>query len=293
MPEIRVSPPRFLDLLKEVYEEEDKTPRSGEFRHNPSSASVKKANGTVVGACLRQLYYKAKGEPVSDPKELTVKLQGDFGNGIHDRVVAKLQKSKKARIIPEAAGQVTVDELTQVVSFRLDGLVTYKGELGCLEIKTQQSFGLQRMIREGGPKESDILQVLSYFGTNPDLRWAALVYFGRDNALRAEYHIYKNNDGVFVIRGILPARDEKPLADGLTFGGIVERWKELEGSVRENRIPARDYKVVLTKDGRITDKRTKNGVDYKSDFRCMYCPYMTTCWTQEDAKDFAYKVENE
>lgn len=292
MTAIRVSPPRFLDLLKEVYEDEAKIPRSGEFRHNPSSASVKKADGSVVGACLRQLYYKATNEPISDPKDFTNVLQADFGNGIHDRVVAKLQKSKKLRLIPEAAGQVTVDELTQVVSFRLDGLVTFRGELGCLEIKTQQSFGLQRMIRSGGPKESDVLQVLSYFGTNPDLRWAALVYFGRDNALRAEYHIYKDENGQFMIRGILPERAERPIAEGLTFEGIVARWKELEAAVRENHVPARDYKVVLTKEGRVTDKRTKNGVDYKSDFRCMYCPYMTTCWSGPNAVEAAYKVGN-
>ncbi len=290
--EIKPNPPSFLDLLNEGYEEEEKAFKYrgvDEYRHNPSSATMIGDDGKVVGACLRQLYYRATGEPVSDKKELTNKLQAGFGNGIHDFLTERLQKSDKIKLVPEVPGKVIVDPLTREISFRLDGLVTYLGELGCLEIKTQQSYGLQRMVKEGGPKKSDILQVLCYFGTNENIRWASLLYVARDSAYRAEYHIYKDlKSDKFMIKGITPVQKEKPI-DGLTFDAVLKRWKELEGHVDRRELPKRDYQVVFKADGTVTDKRTKNGVDYKSDFQCNYCSYQLTCWSgigaYEDSKN--------
>lgn len=289
----KATPPSFLSLLDDIYKEEDRLSAEKEitdYRHNPSSATMVTEDGRVVGACLRALYYKATREPISDARPLTTKLQGDFGNGIHDKITQKLLKSDKIKMIPEAAGRELIDPLTKEISFRLDGLVTHKGEQGCLELKTMQSFGLQRMVREGGPKEAHVLQVLCYFGTNPDLRWASLVYLGRDNAFRAEYHIYKDpaNDR-FVIRGITPTKAPKKI-DQLSFENVVKRWRELELNVERKELPKRDYKVVLDKEGLITDKRTKNGVEYKSDFACMYCSWKTKCWSLEGAAEDSYKV---
>lgn len=284
------NPPRFLDLLNETYEEEERNQKPREFRHNPSSATMVDDNGKVVGACLRQLYYRATNEPIAEKKELTNKLQAGFGNGIHDFLTTRLQKSNKLRLVPESPGKVLIDPLTKEISFRLDGLVTYLGELGCLEIKTQQSFGLRKMISEGGPKASDLLQVLCYFGTNDMIRWASLVYVARDTGFRAEYHIYKDPETkLFMIRGITPEKREKPI-EVLSFEKIVKRWKELEGHVERKELPKRDYKVVLRADGTVTDKRVKNGVEYKSDFQCMYCSYRSTCWKAEGATEDAYVV---
>ncbi len=287
----KATPPRFLDLLNETYEVEEKNSKPRvDYRHNPSSATMMGSDGKVVGACLRSLYYRATGEPVSDKKPFTTKLQGGFGNGIHDFLTQRLQKSDKIKLIPEAPGKVLVDPLTKEISFRLDGLVTHKGEVGCLEIKTQQSYGLQRMVKDGGPKKSDILQVLCYFGTNEDIKWASLVYVARDSAFRAEYHIYKDpTNGKFVIKGVTPEKKEQ-YVDDLSFDKIVARWRELEVNVERRELPKRDYKIVMKADGSYTDKRVKNGVEYKSDFACTYCSYRTTCWKGPDADKDAYQV---
>ncbi len=278
------NPPKILAILGDVIDEEDKNrqPRT-EYHHNPSSATMRCADGRVVGACLRQLWYKAKNQPESDPKEHTVKLQGLFGQAIHDAVLAKLQKSNKLSVIPEAAGKVMVDPLTSEVSFRLDGLVTYKGELGVLEIKTKQGFGLQRQVKDRGVNEDDVLQVLSYFGTNPAIRWGSLVYLARDSAYRAEYHITKEEDG-FYVKGILPEEPKRKL-EHLSFDKIVDRWKELEGLIEKNELPKRDYKVVFKDDGTITDSRIKMGWKYKTDMRCLYCSYQSQCWLNESGAD--------
>ena len=286
----RPYPPKFFDLLNEVFEEEERGRKTyDELRHNPSSASVK-INGNVVGACLRNLWYKANKEPESDPKTLSNKLQASFGNSIHDLILSKLQKSDKIKITPESAGRVSVEGLEKVVSFRLDGLVNHKGEYGGLEIKTMQGFGLTKMVKDGGPKEHDLLQVISYFETNELIRWFVLLYIARDTAYRLEYHIWRDpKTNSFMLEDVSHSKEPRPI-EGLTFEGIVNRWKELEGYVNSKVIPPRDYKAVLTKDGRLTDKRTKNGVDYKTDWRCQYCSYKTKCWTLPDAKDYAYKI---
>ena len=289
--EARPQPPHFLSLLNDVFDQEDKDhiTKTG-YNHNPSSATMVGDDGEVVGACMRALYWKATGEPVTDKKDFTVKMQGMFGGAIHDAITDKLSKSGKIKLTPESPGKLLVDPLTHEISFRLDGLVSHLGELGCLEIKTQQSWGLQRMVREGGPKKSDILQVLCYFGTNEDIRWASLVYVARDTAFRAEYHIYKDPETKeFVIKGITPTKAEKPL-DGLSFERVVSRWKELEGHVDRKELPKRDFKAVLRADGTVVASKTKNYVEYKTAFQCMYCSWRTLCWTQPDALENSVKI---
>lgn len=290
--EPRAQPPKFLELLDEAYIQEDKkreeTPRVG-YNHNPSSASIVQDDGTVVGACLRSLYYKVTQEPSSDARDLTSRLQADFGNGIHDRLQEKLGKNSKIRLLSENPGKVLVDSLTHEISFRLDGLVTHKGEQGCLEIKTMQSFGLQRMVKEGGPKPAHILQILCYLATNENLRWAALIYFGRDNAYRAEYHVYKDPETQqYVLKGITPNQPEKAI--NYSFDKIVSRWKELEVAVEKKELPRRDFKAVLDKEGKVTAKRTKNGIDFKTSYQCSYCSWQAKCWAEPGAEEDAVKL---
>lgn len=291
--EPKPTPPNFLNIIEEVYEEEDKrhaeNAKEG-FRHNPSSASFRKANGEVIGACVRALYYKATKEAPTNARPLTTKLQGDFGNAIHDKLTEKLKKSDKIKIIAESAGRTVVEELTNEVSYRLDGLITHKGEEGYLEIKTMQSFALQAMVKSGKPRDKDILQVLSCLGAKPDLRWAALVYVGRDNAYRAEYHIYKDPlTDTYVFRGITPTKHEQDV-DELSFEGIVARWKELEVAVAEQKLPRRDFKAVLKEDGTVTDKRVRNYVEYKTASACKFCSWQTKCWTSEGALEDSVQI---
>mgnify|MGYP001579234198 CR=1 FL=1 len=276
--------PNFLDALKEVIELEDTKRASApyDYRHNPSSASIVSGNGEVVGSCMRQLYYKAKRTVESNPRDFTSRLQAMFGDGIHKVVLDKLQKSTKFTVMPEAAGKVTSDPLTKEISFRLDGLVSHEGQFGGLELKTMNSFGLQRMVKDGIPKESHLLQVISYFGTNPAIKWFALVYLGRDTAFRAEYHMVREENGDYSVTPIFPS-GRKVILDGYGFENIKSRWLQLEKAVSANEVPRREYKVVFNDDGEIVSKRVKKGIEYKSDWQCSWCSYLTTCWSGPDA----------
>jgi hypothetical protein len=288
---IKPNPPKFLDLLNEVMDDDDKErakQKHSDIRHYPSSASYKKPDGTVIGACLRQLYWRNTGEVPSDAKEFTTKLQADFGNGIHDKVLEKLKKSKKIKIEGEAKGRIKLIGLDNEISYRLDGLVNYQGERGGFELKTMQSRAVQDMVKKGQIKENHLLQIISYFIADESLRWFGLVYVGRDTAFRAEYHIYKDEQGRFVVESVFPQRTQK-ISD-LVSEGIIARWKELEAYLRDKKLPNRDYKAVLTKEGKFTLLRTKNYVDYKTDFECRYCPFRTKCWSMADAKEYSRRI---
>ena len=293
---MKLNPPKMLELVEEVIldDEKERAKKPYVYRHNPSSSTAKREDGTVVGACLRQLWMKSKAFPISNPKKFTTKLQAGFGNAIHTWFAEQLSKSKKITFVAEAAGKILVEPLTKEVSFRLDGLVTHRGELGCFELKTVQTYGLQKMLKEnsGLPKPSDILQVLDYFGTNNAIMWASLVYVARDTAMRCEFHIWKDDeDGKFYIKGIVPEVKTQLLA-GPSFEKVVERWKELEGYIERDEMPKRDFKVVY-RDGEIVPNRTKIGVDYKTDFQCLYCPYMNGCWSLAGAKEDSYQVRGD
>lgn len=257
--------------------------RDQEYRHNPSSASIETATG-VQGACLRQLWWRAKKEPETNPMELTGMLQAGFGDAIHTFILGKLKRSKQIQITAETGGRTYVDDLTKEISYRLDGLVTYEGAQGGFELKTTQGMALTGKgwgIKDSGPKTDHLLQVICYFKVNPALKWFSLVYVARDSGYRLEFHIIRNGDKFFV-----DGRD-----CGLTFANIAKRWKELEGFIERNELPPRDYKVWLNPKGEIQDIKQVRGEKYKSDFRCLYCSFKNKCWTAEDAKHAAYKTE--
>lgn len=286
-------PPNFLNLLEEVLTDELAEKKikykDYEYKHNPSSSTMKRDDGTVVGACMRQLWYRAMKTPETNPSDFTNLLQMGFGDGIHYWFLNKLQKSKRITLMKEAGGKVTIDPLTREVSFRLDGLVTHKGDIGGFELKTIQTFGLTYMLKEGGPKEDHLLQVLDYFGTNDAIKWFGLVYVARDSAYRAEFHILKEEDG-FYIEGIHP-RVAKRKIDELSFDKVKARWKELEGYIERKEEPPRDFKVVYNDEGKIVEQRIKKGYKYKSDFKCTYCSHLTHCWSQPGAKEDSVQIK--
>ena len=290
---MRPNPPNFLSILEEVLtieDEEYKKSHDFTYRHNPSSAMSASPQGKRVGACMRAMWYKAKQEPESNPRQFTSRLTAGFGNAIHTWFIDKLQKSKKLSVVGEAPGRVVVDGISKEISFRLDGLVTYRGEVGGVELKTGNGFGIQKMVKTG-PHERDILQILSYFGTNDAIMWFGLVYLARESGFRAEYHIWRE-DGKFFIKGITPFSSEKEINE-LSFPGIIKEWNKLETHIESNEIPNRDYKVVFADDGRIVDSRIKRGYKYVSDKQCLWCSWQKKCWTSEGALEDSIKIGEE
>jgi len=286
-------PPVFLNLIDEVMTSEREVRavkyKDYAYRHNPSSASFKKQDGTVIGSCMRQLWYKATKVKESNATDSASFLKMGFGDAIHDWFMRKLQKSKKITLLPEVGGRVLMDPLTREISFRVDGLATHRSELGGFELKTTQGMALSWMKKAGkGPKEDHLLQILSYFGTNEAIQWYSLVYVARDSAFKMEFHITKEDDGYY-FQSVFPNGPKTKIPE-LSFQGIVSRWVTLESYVKSEIMPPRDYKIVFNDSGEIVPNRVKKGVRYRSDWRCLYCSFKDLCWSQPDAKKEAYSV---
>lgn len=285
--------PNFINLLDEalITEAQDRQARSKnyQYKHNPSSASYRKADGKVVGACQRQLYYRAKKVDSTRELDTTSMIQGGFGDAIHTWLLDKLTKVTGISLMKEAGGKLIVDPLTLEMSYRLDGLVTVGDVMGGLEIKTTQGraiTGKDWGIKDKGPKDDHLLQVICYMKAHPSLKWFALVYFGRDNAYRMQFDVKREGDKFFWRKA--GAKSWTPVE--FDFEGIQKRWLELEAHIDGDILPPRDYKVWLKADGSIQDTKYIKGDFFKSDFRCLYCPYSKKCWTEEpDADKDCYK----
>lgn len=287
--------PKFLSLLQDVLvkEQSESALRRTTYsvRHNPSSASVSK-EGVVTGACLRQLYYKASAEPSSEPSDGGSILKMEFGNVIHDYLASKLQKIPGLTYKAEVPGKLIVDDLTKEVSYRLDGLVfggeEYDNTLGGVEIKTV--FGRKMdSIKEYGPSDDHLLQIVCYFKALPEVKWFSLLYFARDTGYRIEYQLFKDGDDIYMYG---PGVSE-PTKLLFTWEQIKERFKTYEGYLERKELPPRDYKVWLSPSGQIMAVKTIKGDKYKSDWRCLYCNWKTKCWSGTDAFKDTYNATKE
>lgn len=280
----------MADVLREEKEAKEKKYKDVPFRHYPSSSTMVKDDGTKVGACMRNLYWRATKEVPSDaPKGIAGEFQRGFGDAIHYWFLGKLKRAKGMVIAPETGGKILVEPLKSEISFRMDGLVLIKDQVGGIELKTTQARGLEYMVKEGGPKDHQVLQVLDYFLTNPTLTFFNIIYVARDTGYSAEYRITKEPDD-FYIQQVAPYAGPKRVIEHLDSKKVLVRRKELEGHLERKTLPPRDYSVFLNKEGAIQDVKQKDGVKYKSDFWCVYCEFKSKCWTMPDAAQAAKKV---
>lgn len=269
--------------------EEDRRHTDRTFRHYPSSASIVMPDGTVEGSCLRQVYYRATGQPESNISDFSNVLQRRFGDAIHKQLLETLEESELFRLKSEVPGRVIIDPLTKELSFRMDGVINHEGVKGGLEIKTTQGRSLQYGSKDPEPKKSYSLQVSDYFLANPDIQWFSLVVVARDSAFRTEHHYTKEEDGIY-IHPIIPSGSKFKLT-WLVPSKTIERRLALEKHLADGTLPPRDFKVVRRDDGSVTDKRTRKGVDYKSHFMCAkYCEFRDHCLSLPDALSDSIKI---
>lgn len=277
------------NVLKNEQDDKDTYYKDRPFKHYPSSASCVKPDGSVAGACLRQLYWKATKEPVTNPWRLAGVLQRGFGDAIHTWLFGKLKGLPHLNLVVEAAGKLKVDELSREVSYRMDGLVNIEGKSGGCELKTTQARSIDKMAEEGGPKDAHILQVFDYMAANPAMVFFSLIYVARDSGMHVEYLIERDGKD-FWLTQVFPTQGQRMLITTLSVAAVTARRKELEMAVDNKALPPRDFSVFLNKDGDVQYMRQKAGEKYKSDWQCLYCDYQKKCWGSPDAKTFEKRI---
>ncbi len=215
-----------------------------------------------ISACKRQLYYKWTEEPVSNPVTVGGMLKMKMGTAIHD-IIPSLLELAGLESAPEVAVKKTHPRLLHPISGRIDNLfiIPNTNSLGVIEVKTSYGAGVKTLQKTGKPREGDENQLLTYLWLEPIIAKGILIYIGRDNGYRTEFEI---------------ERDDEYVEDFL-----IGKLASLDHMVKTRDVfPDRDYHVVI-KDGEIKAKYQKDKVIYKSDWQCLFCQFMDTCWENE------------
>lgn len=221
-----------------------------------------------VSRCKRQLYYKMTGIEPTNPPSVGGLLKMKMGNFAHD-MVQELLDEAGLDFISEVSFKKHIEGLTKPISGRLDHICVDKSDdsMGGIEVKSKYGRGVRDIQTRGYPNQSDIEQVIIYFDCLPELDWFKLVYLGRDDMYRTEFHIDIRNDHVCC--------NGKPVH--VTAQELYDELRRLEEHVESKELPEQEYKQIV-KNGECCKKVQKNGVVYKSDWQCGYCDYRDLCW---------------
>lgn len=244
--------------------------------HYPSSAGFRYSDGSLVGPDILSQYLKFKGIRPSNPPDGPSLMRMKIGDGAHE-AVAKVLAKAGIKSVSEVAFKCPIPGLRLPISGRVDSLAELKdGELEVIEVKSAQEsgmFGKGWGIRDKGPKEDHILQVICYLNNVPGVKRGRFLYVARDTGSMLEFVIEKSGDS-YSING-------KPVRE-LSWSGIVKRWGEIEAAVDLNQPPPPDYRAWLNKNGDIMSVKTIKGLSYKTPWRIEYDSYRDYVWKNPD-----------
>lgn len=285
----------------------------------PSSASVSWLNAQgelkTEGACLRAEWYSAKSFPgtaVTSPQMEDKKAIGDW---FSQRFV---EKFKRAGLYVGDEVSFYHDDIG--VSGRVDIIIKdpYKAPSpparplpkDCIGVEIKSLGGY--MNTKGTvfstkdtplmPKIEHILQVMLYldyyrnFGLN---RWL-IIYQDRESMEKSWHLVTLNETGNPIV-----SNDSGVKTLDFTIAMVKERYRQLKAAIDSNIIPNRDYalqysnqKILDMKEAGILSKtdtekinriltkyknvsEIKDPLITKGDWRCRYCAYVQTCWSND------------
>jgi hypothetical protein len=254
--------------------------------------------------CPRKIVYKWCGVGESNPIESSGWWKIKLGSAVHELCQKTLEDIEGDEEMKKAlawegfhtetevrSGNIAVPGLAFPISYRLDNrFVDDDGILAIAEYKTAFGRGM-RDIKDNGPKESALAQTIVYMKLS-GIRRAYIMYVSRDNADRVLFildYVFAmepvgSPEAVEIEKGWVLSRmfpsgelDEMKRFPASLWDGMVEKLQTIEMHIRYKTLPDRPYMVAI-KNHEIRDKFTKDKIEYKSDWQCMYCPFMTKCW---------------
>lgn len=312
----------MFDLTERLYNGlKAKTPRDqrNTYKMYPSSAGQVLSDGTVIGACAREQYYrwyKCKRSGEVDPEGQLIFETGDALHDMVTRMIRKTSATSDVEVLSVEQGVVYPDIF---LSGRSDIVLLDKrsGEIHGCEVKTVGEGAIYTM--KGKPKLEHILQSVVYLdrytknanetGTRPPNGWV-LLYVARSESWKLksyphgshfkyiwQYYItIDDNDDVIVQDQLGNLVDTK----GLNVGKIFDRYNDILKQVKNKQLPDRDYEyqydevklqamrtanLLNKKDTELVDKWISDGAPQgklqldKGDYQCRYCNYADTCYS--------------
>jgi hypothetical protein len=137
------------NLIYDYYLKGDGDRKTKEF--NPEDTLF--FNPSSFSACKRQIYYKKRYVPSSNPLTSTSYLKMDFGNVLHAKIQA-IVKSLGILIEAEKLRVVTFNGLN--FRYKTDGIIVLKRQRHIMEIKTTHAGGLRAVKYDPKPEKNVI-----------------------------------------------------------------------------------------------------------------------------------------
>lgn len=227
-----------------------------------------------ANACVRQLIYKWRKVPMSNPPTPGDVLKWRMGDAAEDLVGKAIDHARdKGEIVDydaQVKRRIEIPGLKYPVVVKLDYVVYPHGDQQGegVEVKSMFGRGIVNIQKTGKPKEDHMVQVYFYLYWT-DRERHRLVYIGRDFGYRTEFLVTRvPGEGIFV------NGQEYPLPAMSTF---VEKFVRIEHYLETGEEPPRDFLAAI-KNGQVVEKFSHHRVEYKSDWQCRYCPWQTRCW---------------
>ena len=254
MPKKRIEFPRVDGLLYESMQKSD-------HQTNPNTLAP-----SYMGACARQIYWKKRLEKASNPIEQSSLLKMEMGTTIHDYVQEKL---KEIGVYKSGEEEVKVNKWGIDWTYRVDGILDYKGKEYLFELKTIYANGFRSIERE--PKDDHMLQLLFYMSAE-NIDNGVLLYLGRDNGRMIQYNIV-HHGGVIYVNG---NKDNHYME---LFKSSIVKMQSIRADIDQGLLPDRPYELNVKKfRGELSYFFTRNNEKHKTHWRCTYCQYFKKCW---------------
>lgn len=294
--------------------------RKSVFFH-PSSASITVPapwGGTkVVGACLRQQYYRLLDEAPSNLGEPDHSISAMLGDKASQLLVELIDLHGFTMGLQRLAAEHSFFDPRTNVSGRSDIIVwdSKIQEVVGIEVKSVGEYKAGKAIER--PCEEHVMQAMLYLdyyrtfipeGQKRPTRWYIWYISRTENwtvksgkhgspmAMLWDYSITLNDEGVPTIH----AAGGMELWKDFSVSKIHQRFSDLDGYIRSKTLPPQDYEISyspekitsLYKADLFTRKADKEAMEKwlakgapegklkvaMGDFECQLCPYKDKCW---------------
>jgi hypothetical protein len=233
-------------------------------------------NPSSFSACTRQIYYKKRYVPPSNPITPASYLKMDFGSVLHSRIQDIV---KKMSILIEAEKLKTTVFGGLNFRYKTDGIIILNRQRHIMEIKTTYAGGLNAVKYD--PKLADVIQMCLYM-LFENIKNGILLYVGRDNGYMIEYYVTQECDAY---QAAISEINRK-----------IPALKTLENKIKAGVMPKRDgYIEMKNSGGKISENFQKDKVQHKSDWRCSYCQWKNLCWKDEleGIRDHSFYIDGQ
>jgi hypothetical protein len=224
----------------------------------PSSAStiVKGRHlDYCVGDCLRASYYYLTNTLITNPQDGSI-LPQELGRMVELFLVNALREANVLESPTTFGSQPAVWDKDLALSGFMDAAVrtTLDGAQYPLivEVKSFQGYKNHKLIMGGSqgrgshrrhvppsPRPWELLQVAVYLHYFLDeVPGAKMIYFARDTMDKVEIDVCLDSEGRIYVDG--------RLQEWVTTNDVMSRYRLLQESVRDSKIPPRDYSLKYT-----------------------------------------------